>query len=626
MNWKKITTLILGLITVFSCFGCKKSSGTSSKQNTVKKPVVEKEIGDVDYGTHIFNATETDVKIVDEGKTEYKIVVPEQASSFINRASTEFLYFFNAATGISLDIVKDSEITYTTDSKYFVFGNVSFKEQISHDFDMELLNTSGYVITTQGNSIFVLANGDVGVLNGAYELLYQLIDYRYYSKDLIIFDKNVKDLNLKDFAICDSPDIEYNMASYQSSGYANSAVAHRLRSYIDDEVWMPNGSCHNVFMLLPPETYKSEYPEWYSLDGLQLCYTARGQADKYEAMVAELVEVLKGMCDANPMLNNISVTQRDYATWCTCEGCTPLVNRYQGEASTQMLFINDVAERLENWLNAERNGRKVNLAIFAYHKTEGAPKNPAPELKLRSNVSVWFAPITASYTSSIFDVVNLATYQNFENWSELCESIYLWFYDINFSYYVIPNNTYHCKQDWYKAAKKYGAKYLFNQGVWNGGQSTGFGELKAWLNSKFGWNVHYDYKALLDEYFENYFGPAAATMRQVFERLETNLLIHNANMPGMYAASLHVDYWSKNFLTGILELIEQAYMEISVLQATNKDLYNVYKNHILIESLAYRYLLVELYASNFQSDKSETMIRSFTGDLEYAGIFPEGSL
>ena len=59
-------------------------------------------VSDKVAGTHIYNAEPTGKMLVTGGKTEYEIVLPQDATDLEQTAAEELSYFFDEATGILL--------------------------------------------------------------------------------------------------------------------------------------------------------------------------------------------------------------------------------------------------------------------------------------------------------------------------------------------------------------------------------------------------------------------------------------------------------------------------------------------------------------------------------------------
>ena len=645
MRVKKLTAILLSLLTAFSVAACSKGSGSGDASNSngttsgsgsgstgnVKNPTtVYTEDSSIPYteGLHIINVSETSHKIVNNGVSTYKIVIPENATEFEQRAASEFRSYFRNATGCMLPLIKDNEAAYDANSEYIVLGNVSFAAQANHGFNTTGMKTGGYVIKTTGKSVFGLGTNDIGTLHGAYELLAQLINWVPFSKDLVVYDKDLKNLTLKDFSICEEPDIEFNHSGYVDYG-SSSLTSHRFRMYTEREIWMDGLNGHAIFNIMKPDQYKADHPKWYSDCTFQLCYTARGDKEEYDKMLETMVENVKIAISQNRDRKNISIAQNDFGTWCECSACKAVAAEYGGaNAATQLLFANQVAEEIETWLQSdeagEDKGRDINLAIFAYQQTVDAPVKTNDDgsysmingLKAHDLLSIWFAPIYAFFTYGPTAVENKSTLDNFEKWSLLTDSFYLWYYDVNVVEYMLPYNSFGPTKDWYAIAKKYNATYLFNQGAWNAGSMSGFKYLKRWLNYKLGWNVSLNYQELLDEFFDGYFGPASATMRQYFNEVEAHLSQYNTQMGDIFSKVLTDKYWEQEKMRHWLKLTEKALEEIKPIANQDPQLYENYYNNINKESMFPRYVLTELYRGSFEKAEMISFVSAFANDID----------
>lgn len=646
MRIKKLTAILLSILTVFSVAACSKGGSDSSTDSNsvnsgsnkgeIKTPTsVMNEIEGISYeeGLHIINVNETEHKIVSNGTSSYKVVIPKEYTSYEQRAATEFRNFFRKATGVMLTLITDDQAEYTADSEYIAFGNVNFVDKANHGYTMQGRKTGGYVIKTTGKTVFVIGTNDIGTLHGAYELLYQLINWRAYSRDVILMDENVKNVPLKDFSICEDPDFEYSHSGYTDFGQT-SLTSHQFRMYREEEIWMDNCNGHAIFRIMDPNVYKEDHRAWYSEDENQLCYTAHGDETEYDLMVNQMVENLKVHIALNRDVYNLSIAQNDVATWCDCDACKAVISKYGTNAATQMLFVNKVAEKLEAWLASddagEDKGRKINLVIFAYQRSIDPPvtKNadgtysPVDGLRLHPMVSVWFAPLYASFTHGPFDTENSATGDCLKGWEVLADSIFIWFYEVNFTEYALPYSTFSAQTEWFAAAKKYNAKYLFNQGAWNSPGQTGFNYLKRWLNSKLSWNVSagINYQALLDEFFDNFYGPASVQMRQYFDSLEAYMAQYHTEMGYVYTKGVTTKFWKSEALNGWLNMMDDALAAIEPLKVQNPTMYEIYRDNIKKESVAIRYLLISLYRGTYEKSEMITMVSSLADDIDAYSI------
>ena len=136
------------------------------------------------------------------------------------------------------------------------------------------------------------------------------------------------------------------------------------------KVWMgPSGmGWHNTFAYLPKEKYSATHPKWYSVDGTQLCFYARGDEEEQALMFETFMNSFMDVIKAYPDVENITITQQDINTWCTCPVCSAEKEKYGTDAATIVKFCNKVSDALPEYF--EKNGlkeRNINICFFAYH-------------------------------------------------------------------------------------------------------------------------------------------------------------------------------------------------------------------------------------------------------------------
>ena len=111
--------------------------------------------------------------IVNNGETEYKIVIPEEPDSIEKTASYELQKFFEEATGVTLSIISDKSIV--PGGKYFSIGNTKLVTK-SVEGELTGLKSQGYMLKTVGQTIFMLGPSCYGSLSAVYEFLKQAFD------------------------------------------------------------------------------------------------------------------------------------------------------------------------------------------------------------------------------------------------------------------------------------------------------------------------------------------------------------------------------------------------------------------------------------------------------------------
>ena len=660
MKRKNILSFIGCVLAAMFCFAsCTPASGnndmssgvTSGSEGETERP---KEYGTptvtteftssapVEGTTHIYNKTKTSSYVMQNGGTNYKILLPQDSNSYEEYAAQELQYFFNEATGCTLAIVNEQEGGVYTNGNYISLGATSIQQATGVSFDYATLGYGGFKIVTYGNSIVASGAQKFGTLYATYELLHQMINWETYSADCIVYDTNVTEIPLYNYEIIDVPDIAWRQMDYLTVVSQTPALMKRLRFNDASEIFaFPSGWCHNTFHMLPPATYLKEHKNWYSHNKWgetiyspnpgeehlpsQICYT-NDDAEMFEIIVDGLIQWLED----SPDVEIVCFSQEDNRGWCECNTCAASYNQYGTNAAALIKYINKIYVALEPWI--KESGREITLSFFAYHRTVDAPAKlegdkyvPIDDsVKCLENVAVMYAPIEADYSKPLTHESNTVENENLKKWQALSEKMLLWTYSADYYSYLSPYNTFNSMQENYKIAVRSGATWLFDQQQKGAQNSTGFQILKYYLQSKLSWNVNLDINELIDNFLENYFGPAADTMTTLLNEVRTRMayIENELNVPMyVYVVLENTNYWPKGLLQQWLGYIDQAYKEIETVKNVDEELYKMLYDRIMLESISYRWLLINLYGENVFD--AETLLKeklAFKSDCAYLKV------
>lgn len=622
--------LIIALMVFFTTLliSCESNSNRASTNNPLNLPE------DIEVnGIHEIDIKKTESYLVKNGITDYKIIVPDDQSKNSLLAVSELQKFIKESSEATLMIENDPGI-FDSSFKYISVGENSYTETAGIFYDIEQLKFTGTKIQTKGNSIFIGGATSKGTLNAIYEFLFHIVGFEIFNREIYHLNYE-KDVNFYEMNIIEVPDFEYNPPSYGSIN--STEYQSRLRYDSVDVVFMPveGNYWHNTFNFLPPEKFSSSHYKWYATDFSQLCFQAQGDEIELELMKLEFLEKLKETIMKYPNSQNVTITAEDNGSWCQCEACLSMKEYYKTDAAVQILFVNDIEERINDWLSKNDVGlpqdKKIGVAFFAYNTTNDAPvvmENgkyvPIDEkVILNDNVFVFYAPIMANYNESFKSESNYSFYENMEKWSAISSEIFLWVYQTNFANYLYPYNSFGAMQENYKIFKKFDVKYIFDQGQWNNGRSTAFGELKYYLTSKLSWNVNEKMEDLISRYFKNVYGPASKTMRELFETIRIHMKYleeFKAVSGSIYYSIADIDFFPKYMIDQLIDLINQAYEEISFLENTNLSLYEKYREMINIESIFPRAVLLSKYSGFYSEKEFDTLKSEFINDTLALGF------
>ncbi len=636
----RLLSLALCSVFAFSFVACNNSNNSSSSSTGGNEPSENvKE-----------TFTETQYDLVKNAQSDYKIVIPEEPTENMQIASTDFQGLFEEATGAKLAIVADTAITYSDDAKIISIGDTACCEEVGLSATYYELGDSGYRIKTVGQNLFLYGASDYGDIFSLYGLLKREFGFVCYSSTGYYIEEGCTDVKLKDYDVEDVPDF-----SIQSSGYG-SIKLDPLTSLRMGYVARAEGSAfsgplsvHNTctYYLNTGEYYdpnkpEQYHPKWYLEGGSQLCYTAHGDEAEYELMQETVLSIMKRDWIKNfgTTARIILFSQEDFIVWCHCPACNTIIEKHGANSATQVLFVNELAEKFSAWMDSEEGApyKKDFIIMFlAYHETTGAPVTydsasdtyipNGDEIILHPNVGVMFAPIFMNYHYSVYDKVNEDILTMAEGWLPLTENIGLFTYMTNFTNYCIYFDCLNSKQDLYKKVATNGkGLWLYDEGVSGfSGQTPAFEVLTAYISSRLGRDASLDVNELIEDYFDNYFGPASTTMKRYYNEYRIHFTYladtHFKNLHSVIdEASIKTNYWSKSLLERWLGYIDEALAETEYLRAVNPRKYASYTEHIKTERLAVYFLMIDLYWSAYDKAYILEIIDEFEVDAKVAGL------
>ena len=327
---KKILSLLLGVLFLTACLSACDQSGTNDgggPDRPQEQPVYE----------------ETGYNIVENGASEYRLLLPVEPSRREIYAADELNLYLSRAAGVTLPV--DSEASAS--QKYLSVGRTSLAEELTSPVTYEALGDDGFYLKTQGENLVMTGFGGDGTLFAVYEFLELTLGVRFYAEDEILIPETER-VPLYKFDITEKPDFEERSLGYLATqGNASNALHMRLGEGVGNwGLW-----AHTHFSIINKDlpsgqSYKDLHPDWFSEDGTQLCLTNTEMREKF-------IENLKTIILETPGAEYFMLGQEDQNTFCTCERCTASNAANGGESGTQMIFVNHVAREIAKWLEEE---------------------------------------------------------------------------------------------------------------------------------------------------------------------------------------------------------------------------------------------------------------------------------
>ncbi len=641
---KKVILFILCAILLTSSFACNQE-GTPDYNDQVGK--VEIPLSD-DY-------------LIKDGASSYTIVLPDEPRTYEKHAANELRDFVALASKVELQILPESQVTYSKDAKLLVLGETKMTAQNNVKADKSTYGARGYVIKKIDSNVFMIGGDMSGTLYAVYEFLHHQLGFEVYYADEIALEKGVKNNLLRAYDVSDIPDIPYVQGIGPYYRDKNIFDGHRMRFNVYKEIFINVTSqpWHNSFGYVSPTVYNNPddpdnyHPKWFTSSDVQrgqLHYTAHGDEEELQALQDLIYQIMIDAIEKDFEKGNyyeyIGFMHQDSENyWASSDGeylneekgdsVLALKEKYGSAYASAMLiqFVNPIAKRVQSYLDNHQTykGRKMNITIFAYLDTEKAPVKVVDgktvpiddSVKLESNVSVLMAPIRADYIKDYEDSGMTAM---FDEWSAIADQVSLWYYNYYFLNQFMYYDTTYSLQSFFKAAQDANASYIFNETPMDGNEKAlAFGTLRTYLTSKLGWDVDADVNELIDNFFENYYKDASASMRGYFEELRTHTAMIKTTLSfsglGSNPSSDLNKFWPEGVINGFMKYIEQAYADILPLKETDKALYEKLYDRITSDSLMPRYLLLRHYAQETYTDQTFIIaVKAFKEDCARLGI------
>lgn len=587
------------------------------------------------------------VPFVTDGNTNYKIYYEGGFKSYATFMQEQL----GVATNATLPLVSATPQNFSTYRYAIVLGYNELAEE-----NGVTVPANGYTIKKVGRVVFIVANSQDNFRMGAIAFLRKVIGYEMISEDCVIYGKAGN--YLPELDLTEEPSFE--VRQQQTYMTKDEVLGMGLQAHTD--LWIPSSEgmdMHNTLHYLPVETYGSAHSNWYNKDKLQICPTAGGKSSEFNLMVKTIAENMLVQINAYPNRENISFSIMDSAggDYCTCARCK-LYDTVYGEGGFAAAWI-DLMNAINAEIRPKLNGRKLNIAFLAYRDTEKAPADgnlngvtlkkryefnddgsyvqTNEDLRCDEGVTVWLAPINAKFAENFNHKDNQEHLLTVEKWCAISDSVYVWLYGTNFINYMYPYNSWQASAENYWIFKDLGVDGVWSQS--NETEATAFTDLKAYIDSKFTFNVdaNYDkvlanYETVLNTYFTNYFGPASTQMREMFNRivkrcnaiedeydgLGRGIYDELENKSGFLGIGAKT-YWAKDWVNGLVTLCNEAKdaVDASALSDAQKT---AIKSRITKESLFPRYLLCTTFASDYSSSNRKTLRQAFKADADALGF------
>jgi hypothetical protein len=506
-------------------------------------------------------ASAGELVLAENGRSDYRIVVPDGASPSVKHGAEELQMFLRQISGAKLPIVDDQQ---PLGSKEIILGQNAHLKELGVAIDFASLGNEGYLIRTVGQHL-VIAGGPVrGAMYGVYGLLDDHLGCRWFAPGVSripksarlaigsIDDRQVPALEYREPYVYDCTDGDWCARNRMNSSSGRLDAKHGGKVQFGGGFFV-----HTFARLVPPEKYFDDHPEYFSLvngrrqkDHAQLCCT---NEDVIRICTEEILKAMR----AQPEATIFSVSQNDCDKHCRCPRCQELARQEGSQIAPVLQLVNRVAEA------AEKEFPDKIVETLAYQWTRQPPKHMRP----RPNVVVRLCSIECCFSHALAtcsSLSNQAFRDDMEGWAKVATRLWVWDYTTDFAYYLMPFPNQRVIGPNIRFFVAHNVKGIFEEDVGDTPDSE-LASLGGYIMAKCLWNPNYDANRAMNEFLAGYYGKAAKPIRAYID------LLHDYAEQKHVHVRLYTKLDSRHMTDDLLTEANQRWQEAEDLVAGKPD-------------------------------------------------------
>ncbi|MGC9317272.1 MAG: DUF4838 domain-containing protein [Armatimonadota bacterium] len=453
----------------------------------------------------------------------------------------------------------------------------------------------GLIVACEGRSVHLVGTGDRGTVYAAYSFLESELGCRWYMPGEI----GEQLPRARTVAVAELQRIETPSFRFRRGIDFTPQWGVRQRANVGDPQFgeqvgglYEHYGGHIYHELVPTEQYMPEHPEYFCL--------IRGRRMRNANHAGQL-------CTSNPEVINIAARRIiDYfrthpdctvhslmpndgmGRWCQCQRCQRMMQQLGSDARvvSDLKQVPVVSDRVVLFSNrvAEQVAREFPdryLAILAYADYT----KPPLVVKPHPNLIIYLCRYRpACYVHPLGGEVECPKNREYteilDNWLELSDNIGVYTYVYTGASQFLP----------WPYARRFARDLVFyrDRGVrdlmhQSNYQAYGQLPLTYYLMAKFSWNADQDLEAVIDEFYEGFYGPAAQPLRAMDDYMHAACLERAGHVDHGYYNPRNI--FTREFLTTCREHLDEA------MRLTGDD--QILRRRVGMRSAWFRY--VELY-------------------------------
>ena len=465
------------------------------------------------------------LQLAADGKTDYQVVIADDAPPVIAAAADELVAHLNEVTGARFPTVRASDAKA---DRQIILGHSPALKALDLPVDWDAQGPEGFTIRTVRGKLIIAGGPRRGTINGVYTFLEDVVGCRWYTPTFSVIPSSPT-LSVGPLNINMVPAFESRYVYCEAVRDSTWAARQRLNTFTRDvgswKAFTSDPKLANIYRyagwhvhtlghnLMLPVAEFDQHPEYFALrdgkrqrDG-QACMT---NPDLMRFIAQQAVQWI----ERDPGASIVSISQGDGSEPCQCDPCRAAYKQY-GVPGQYMRFVNQVAAEIT------RHYPDMLVDTLAYQWTRQAPK----DVIMHPNVVIRYAPYVACiYHAYDGCPVNTSQhiYRDLVQWAAISRRVWVWSYILP-AHSLHPNPVIGCLSRNFKRMRDAGVKGHFVQAREGGAYiHGGLVHLQTYLLAKLTWDPDYDVQQGIEEFARASYGAAApqivAYVRMVCDR------------------------------------------------------------------------------------------------------------
>lgn len=495
--------------------------------------------------------------LFDKGKTDYSIVVAQNASESEKTAAKELAMYLKQISGADFPVTNNLNCS----GKCFIVGYNARTAQMA-GVSKPAAEDEAFVYKTVGDNLVIVGGSKRGTMYGVFAFLENELGVRWYTADYTKIPK-CKAFTFNNIHRSEKPALKLRYPMYYVCTTNSAWAAHNRSNYnwnAQKNQYGGREAClgaHTLGTYIAADDYWDSHPEYFAERNGKRTKNAQRCLSNNDVLNITIKKTLQSI-KSNPDYLYYDVSQLDNNDFCECKKCKAIEQKYGSEHSGIILwFVNKVAEAVEK----QYPGKKVCTLAYQYGRT--APKN----IVARKNVAIRLCTNNCCRSHALETCPENASFKkDLQGWSRCAQELMIWDYVVNFYQYNTPYPnfaTFADNLDFF-ARNNVSSTLLLGQYQSASGE---FNELKAWMLAKLLWNPKQDVDKLAKEFISDYYGAASSYVFSYYQ-LCKNLAKSDIHLKNGIEANSPL--FTESFITESEKLLDRAYRKCKTQQERNR--------------------------------------------------------